>query len=165
MVQIIGFVGYSDSGKTTVVSTLIEILKRRNYKVAAIKHAAHGYDLDVPGKDSWRHCQAGADTVITVGSDSYTIHERVDSPPSLESVLKKIVGVDFILIEGFKNEPGSKVEIIRRESFEKRIPGNHGLVAVVSDIELEGEIPCFGFAQLEDLADFLIAHEIGKTDD
>ncbi|MGI5911025.1 MAG: molybdopterin-guanine dinucleotide biosynthesis protein B [Syntrophomonadaceae bacterium] len=163
MAQIIRFVGYSDSGKTTVVSNLIKILKRRGYRVAAIKHAAHGYNVDIPGKDSWLHYQAGADKVVTVGPESLTTHERIDFPLSLGAVLKRISEVDFILIEGFKNEGGSMVEVVRQESLERRITYNRDLAAIVSDIEFAETVPRFTFDQMEELVDYLIINQIGET--
>jgi len=163
MAQVIGFAGYSDSGKTTVISNLISILKKRGYRVAAVKHAAHGYDVDIPGKDSWLHFQAGADKVIIVGPGSLTIHERFSQSPDLKSILDKIVEMDFILIEGFKTEPGPKVEIVRKESDDRRLPLGNDLVAVISDVYIPGLVPCFSFEQLEELLNFLLTNNIGAT--
>lgn len=158
MIPIIGFVGYSNSGKTMVVSTLVRILSERGYRVAAIKHAAHGYDIDSPGKDSRQHFDAGAQKVIVVGNTSFTIHERCQEPPSLNEITKNIDNVDFIIVEGFKSEPGPKIEIIRREYNSGRIPLGDELLAVVSDMQIEKRVPSFAFEELEFLADFLIKY-------
>ncbi|HWP96321.1 MAG TPA: molybdopterin-guanine dinucleotide biosynthesis protein B [Syntrophomonadaceae bacterium] len=157
MIPSIGFVGYSNSGKTTVVAALIKILSQKGYRVAAIKHASHGYDLDVPGKDSWQHFQAGAQKVIVVGPDAMSVHQHLEREPLLAEILATIENVDLILIEGYKNEPGPKVEIVReKESPRVGLKGN--LLAVVSDSPIPEEVPCFPSDQLDELAEFLIAN-------
>lgn len=157
MIPVIGFMGYSNSGKTTVVSKLIDILTKMGYRVAAVKHAAHGYDLDVPGKDSWQHYNAGAQKVILVGPDSITSHERCLNEPKLQDVLQQINNVDCILVEGFKGEPGPKIEIVR-DPDNPRVPAGHDLAAIISDLPLGGDVPVFAVDQLETLAAFIIDH-------
>ncbi|MEN6389211.1 MAG: molybdopterin-guanine dinucleotide biosynthesis protein B [Syntrophomonas sp.] len=157
-IPVIGFFGYSNSGKTTVVAHLIKILAGKGYRVAAIKHAAHGYDMDVPGKDSWQHFNAGAQKVMVVGPDSITTHERFITEPPLPSILERIkVGqdLDLILIEGFKSEPGPKIQVIRDK--EAAYPDwNVDLIATVSDEPFKEGIPSYSLEQLEKLADFLV---------
>lgn len=155
MIPAIGFVGFSNSGKTTVIASLTGILSRRGYKVAAVKHASHGYDVDIPGKDSWQHFQAGAQKVIVVGPGSLTSHERFDREPELSEILKNINNVDVILIEGFKNEPGPKVEIIR-DPESPRVHPEGNMVAVVSDHPIADDVPRFASHELDKLADFII---------
>jgi molybdopterin-guanine dinucleotide biosynthesis protein MobB len=138
------------------MENLIRILKRKGYKVAAIKHAAHGYTMDSPGTDSWHYAEAGADKVVIVGPGSYTIHEFYEDNKSLQEVLGKIKEVDIVLVEGFKGESGLKIEIYRQGYSSGRIDLGGNLVAVVSDISLSGDIPCFSFDQLEGLADFIL---------
>jgi molybdopterin-guanine dinucleotide biosynthesis protein MobB len=156
VIPVISLVGYSNSGKTKVMENLIRILKRKGYKVAAIKHAAHGYTMDSPGTDSWHYAEAGADKVVIVGPGSYTIHEFYEDNKSLQEVLGKIKEVDIVLVEGFKGESGLKIEIYRQGYSSGRIDLGGNLVAVVSDISLSGDIPCFSFDQLEGLADFIL---------
>jgi molybdopterin-guanine dinucleotide biosynthesis protein MobB len=156
VIPVISLVGYSNSGKTKVMESLIRIIKRKGYKVAAIKHAAHGYTMDPPGTDSWYYAEAGADKVVIVGPGSYTIHEFHEDQKSLQEVLGKIKEVDIVLVEGFKGESGPKIEIYRQGYSSGRIDLGGNLVAVVSDISLSGEIPCFSFDQLEGLADFIL---------
>ncbi len=156
MIPFISLAGYSNSGKTTVMESLIRILKRKGYKVAAVKHAAHGYTMDPPGTDSWHYAEAGADKVVIVGPGSFTMHEYHQDKKSLQDILERIKEVDIVIVEGFKGEPGPKIEIYRQDYSSNRIDLGGNLVAVVSDIELFGDIPCFSFHQLEDLADFII---------
>lgn len=156
MIPVIGFVGYSNSGKTLVVANLIKILSSRGYRVAALKHASHGYEIDIPGKDSWQHYEAGAEKVVVIGPSSFTIHQRCSTPPTLNDVLGMINDVDLILLEGFKTEPVPKVVIIREEVQTEKIELNSETLAVVSDIDFELEIPLFSFEQLDLLVDYLL---------
>lgn len=158
MIPWVGFVGYSDSGKTTVVARMVAIFKQRGYRIAAVKHAAHGYDMDVPGKDSWQHYQAGADQVVLAGAECISMHQRFLEPPALIDALSLIKEVDIILVEGFKTEPGPKIEIIRRNKMNERIVSRSDLLAIVSDADPRSDVPVFGYEQLEQLADFLIGH-------
>jgi molybdopterin-guanine dinucleotide biosynthesis protein B len=155
MPHIIGFAGYSNSGKTTVIKELLGIFKHRGYKVAAIKHASHGYDIDTPEKDSWQHFQAGADQVVIAGPTSLTIHERLQKTPQLHDILHKIITVDYILVEGFKEETGYKVEIIRDGLENIPIVPSEYLLALVSDSKKDRGVPCFAFDEMESLADLL----------
>lgn len=154
MIPLIGFVGYSNSGKTTIVSRLVSILKQRGYRVAAIKHASHGYDMDMPGKDSRQHFDAGADQVVVVGPDSFSHHHRGHT--DLMDVIKRISDVDIILVEGFKGEPIPKIEIVSQDNPDQRIPLREDLQAVISFRKEPGTVPCFDPNDLEGLADFLV---------
>lgn len=156
MIPVVSLVGYSNSGKTTVMESLIRILKRRGYKVAAVKHAAHGYTMDPPGTDSWHYVEAGADKVVVVGPESFTMHEFYQDKKSLQYILERIKDVDIVLVEGFKGEPGPKIEIYRQDYSSNRINQGGNLVAIVSDILMPGDLPCFYFNQLESLADLII---------
>lgn len=156
MVPIISIVGYSNTGKTAILEGLIRILKERGHRVAAVKHAAHGYNIDLPGKDSWRYYEAGADKVVVVGPTSFTIHERCLDQPRLKEIYKEIEGVDFIIVEGFKGEPGPKIEVFQKDCSPARLSLGEDLVAVVSDIPLADNVPCFSFDEVEALADFLV---------
>lgn len=157
LIPVISFFGYSNSGKTTVVANLIKILAARGCRVGAIKHAAHGYDLDVPGKDSWQHFNAGAQKVMVVGPDSISTHERFDTEPPLQNILDRLQTgqvLDLILVEGFKNEPGPKIQVIRDQ--EAAFPDwDVDLIATVSDGPFKEGVPYYPFEQLERLADFL----------
>jgi len=154
MIPVVGFVGYSNSGKTTIVSGLVSILKNRGYRVAAIKHASHGYDMDMPGKDSWQHFDSGADQVVVVGPDSFSHHHRGHA--SLMDIIKRISDVDIILVEGFKGEPVPKIEIIGQDEPGQRIPLGEYLQAVISSQVPDGSVPCFDPNNLDSLADFLV---------
>jgi len=161
MVPVVGFVGYSNSGKTTIVSKLVSTLKYRGYRVAAIKHASHGYDMDMPGKDSWQHYSAGADQVVVVGPESFTHHHRGSA--KLLDIIKGISDVDIILVEGFKAEPIPKIEILSQDEPERRIPLDGYLQAVISPLALHEDVPCFNPDDLASLTDFIADHFIIQT--
>jgi molybdopterin-guanine dinucleotide biosynthesis protein B len=156
MIPFVFIAGYSNSGKTTVVERLVRTLTKRGHRVAAIKHAAHGYSADPPGKDSWRVLQAGADQMVLVGPDTYTIRRRCQRPPALQELIREIQNVDLILVEGFKSEPGPKIEVYRKDYSSGRLPPGSQIIAVVSDAFMDERVPCFSFEQMEELADFIV---------
>jgi molybdopterin-guanine dinucleotide biosynthesis protein MobB len=135
---------------------MVAIFKQRGFRVAAIKHAAHGYDMDVPGKDSWLHYQAGADQVVLAGAESISMHQRCLKPPVLIDALSLIREVDIILVEGFKTEPGPKIEIIRRDKMNERIVASSELLAIVSDAAPRSDAPVFEYEQLNSWQIFLL---------
>ena len=156
MTPVVHLVGYSNSGKTTLMAGLISVFKGRNYNIAAVKHAAHGYTADPPGTDSWQYAQAGADHVAIVGPDSYTMHEFGKPDFPLADILAQLNKADLILVEGFKNAPGPKIEVYRQGISEDRMSWLHPKLAVVSDVPLQEE-NWFSFDELEKLADFILA--------
>lgn len=160
MIPFVSLAGYSNSGKTTVMASLIRIIKQRGYKVAAVKHAAHGYTMDQPGKDSWHYAEAGADQVVVVGPESLTMHEYYQSEKSFQEIVDKIKNVDIILVEGYKNQPGPKIEIFRQENSADRITLSSNVLAIVSDIPISADLPRFSFDELEELADLIIRNII-----
>ncbi|WP_278279255.1 molybdopterin-guanine dinucleotide biosynthesis protein B [Syntrophomonas palmitatica] len=150
-------VGYSNSGKTTIVSGLVHILTAKGYKVAVIKHAAHGYSRDIPGKDSFQHFAAGAQQVIVAGPDSITLHKRYSHAPNLQEVLELITEVDLIIVEGYKNEPGPKIEIVNSDDQVIKLTKSNELIAIISEEKLNYSMPCYNPAQLEQIAEFIAA--------
>ena len=156
MIPVISLGGYSNSGKTTVMASLIRILKERGYKIAALKHAAHGYTMDPSGTDSWHFAEAGADKVVVVGPSSFTVHEFCQEEKSLQEIVDRIKDVDIIMVEGFKSEPVPKIEIYRQEYSTNRISDSENILAIVSDTPMPENLPRFSFEQLEDLADFIV---------
>src|SRR4051812_12769439 len=109
--KVIGLAGWSGAGKTTLLSRLIPHLLEQGLRVSVIKHAHHGFDVDVPGKDSWMHRQAGATEVLVSSSRRWALmHElREGSEPQLPDLLKRLSPVDLVLVEGFKTWSHSKI--------------------------------------------------------
>jgi molybdopterin-guanine dinucleotide biosynthesis protein MobB len=123
-IPVISVVGRSNSGKTTLLEKLISELKRRGYRVAAVKHHYHaGFTFDVPGKDSYRFAQAGADHVAVAGPDQVVHMRRWEREPSLAEVVADIRDVDLILTEGYKRERAPKIEVWRRGQGDKGTRG------------------------------------------
>jgi len=136
---ILCFVGRSNSGKTTLIERLIAALVRDGYRIATIKHAGHGFNLDTEGKDSWRHKQAGAGTVIVTTKGSLAMFTDVDEDVSVEELRRRYVpaGTDLIIAEGWKHEGYPKIVVVRDHVGEVEV-APEGLLAMVSNKPLEG---------------------------
>ncbi|HML32004.1 molybdopterin-guanine dinucleotide biosynthesis protein B [Sporomusa sphaeroides] len=158
MIPVVSFIGYGNSGKTTFLIKVISEMKNRGYKVAIVKHDVHGFDIDKPGKDTWRYAQAGADTVCISSPAKMALIRQVDEEMSLDAVLRHIEDVDIIFTEGFKQESKPKIEVYRKASGQEPIGKKEDLVAVVSDTPLYDGIPCFSLEDEVSLADFVIQH-------
>jgi len=116
MAAIVSFVGKSGSGKTTIIEGAIRELKKKGYRVAVVKHAHHGFEMDRPGKDSWRFAQAGSDIVAVSSPGRVAFLEHVDDELDYEQVISRIGSkVDIILVEGFKQASKVKVEVAGAE--------------------------------------------------
>ncbi|MBW1960744.1 MAG: molybdopterin-guanine dinucleotide biosynthesis protein B [Deltaproteobacteria bacterium] len=157
MPPVISVVGKSGAGKTTLIEKLIPEIKKRGYRVGVIKHAHHGYSLDMKGKDSWRHREAGADAVMVAAPG--TIAMVKDTPSDSLYVLQAYFqDVDLVITEGYKKEDKPKIEVIRKSRSSKSICGNSDhLIAVVTDTEVEEiDVPRFGFDDVGPLAELII---------
>lgn len=155
--RVIGVVGWKNNGKTTLVVRLIEHLTERGLRVSTVKHAHHSVDLDQPGKDTWRHRQAGAgEVILATGRRWILMHElREESEPPLMALLAKLAPADLVIVEGFKGTSLPKIEVHRGERGTDLIArDDRDVVAVAADVPLEGlEVPVL---HLDDIA--AIAH-------
>ena len=153
-IPVYSFVAYSGTGKTTLLEKLIAELKARGLRLAVIKHDAHEFEIDREGKDSWRFTRAGADvTVVASGSKTAIMENR---HVSTESVIDKISDVDVILTEGFKHGAWPKIALCRSATGNPLpIPENE-CCAIVADVTVQTEKPCFDFGDIVGLADFII---------
>ena len=131
---ILCFVGRSNSGKTTLIERLIPELVREGYRIATIKHAGHGFNLDTEGKDSWRHKQAGAQTVIVTAKGSLALFTDVEQEVSVEELRERYVkeAPDLIIAEGWKSEGYPKIVVVRDHVGEVAV-SREGLLAIVSN--------------------------------
>ncbi len=156
MIPVVGLVGTSNSGKTTFLVKIIEELKQRNFKVATIKHHDHEIDIDKPGKDTWRHTQAGADQVALITSNKAAIFYQYKENTCIEAVIQKLSGVDIIIVEGFKYGNFPQIEIIRKEVRTEIISNPKNLFAVASDFELPSiPVPVFEINDIKGIADLI----------
>jgi molybdopterin-guanine dinucleotide biosynthesis adapter protein len=143
-IPIVSFVGRSNSGKTTLIERVIPELVRAGYKVATVKHAGHGFDLDTEGKDSWRHKRAGASSVVVLSKGSMAMFADVSDQMRVEDVRDRFLDptYDLIIAEGWKHEGYPKIVIVREQIGEIPI-STEGLLAVVSDKPVELSVPRF----------------------
>ncbi|MDO8355422.1 MAG: molybdopterin-guanine dinucleotide biosynthesis protein B [Nitrospirota bacterium] len=144
-VPIVSFVGRSNSGKTTLIERVIPELVRAGYKVATVKHAGHGFDLDTEGKDSWRHKRAGASSVMVLSKGSMAMFADVSDQMTVEEVRDRFLDrtYDLIIAEGWKHEGYPKIVIVREQVGEIPV-STEGLLAVVSDQQIDLSVPLFG---------------------
>ena len=155
MPQMISIVGRSQSGKTTLIEKLIPVLKRRGYKIGTIKHSHHIFDFDKTGKDSWRHKDAGAETVI-IASPGKIAMVKNDYQGSLDSLQQFFGDLDLVITEGYKKEDKPKIEVVRAARHaEVLLKKDKHLVAVVSDVKLKLDVPVFDLEDADGLADFI----------
>lgn len=158
---VFGIVGWKNSGKTTLMAQLIQELTDRGFKIGAVKHAHHGFDMDQPGRDSYQFREAGARELAVVSAKRVAIlRELHDQPqPPLADLLRRFEQVDLILVEGFKNEPHHKIEARRSDAVDhKPLAGNFpGIVAIASDHETEiAGLPVFHLNDISPIADFIL---------
>ena len=155
MPQMISIVGRSQSGKTTLIEKLIPALKRRGYKIGTIKHSHHIFDFDKTGKDSWRHKDAGAETVI-IASPGKIAMVKNDYLGSLDGLQRFFDDLDLIITEGYKKEDKPKIEVVRAARHaDVLLENDKHLVAVVSDVELQLNVLVFDLEDVDRLADFI----------
>ncbi|MFP3975853.1 MAG: molybdopterin-guanine dinucleotide biosynthesis protein B [Dehalococcoidia bacterium] len=150
-------VGKSETGKTTLLEKLIPELKGRGHRIATIKHQAGGFDLDIPGKDSWRHAQAGSECVILSSTERVAVIQQTDHEMSLADLAQFIPwDCDLVLVEGFKKGKASKIEVHRKGSGELALFPQE-LLAVVTDeeLDLDERAPQYSHDDISGLADLI----------
>lgn len=159
--KIFGFAGWSGSGKTTLIEKLIPLFVARGLKVSLVKHAHHSFEVDQPGKDSYRHRHAGCSEVLVTSSRRWVLmHElRGAAEPSLEEHVKRIAPCDLLLVEGFKRERIPKLEVYRAAVGESLLhPHDASIVAIARDQRLETLLPQFDLDDAPGIAGFVLRH-------
>jgi molybdopterin-guanine dinucleotide biosynthesis adapter protein len=140
---VISVVGKSGVGKTTALEKLIRELKNRGYRVATVKHDAHGFDVDKPGKDSWRHAQAGSDVVVISGPRKMALIRSLQQEMPLDEIVDLMGGVDLVLTEGYKRGDKPKIEISRLERGTELLCQADELIAIMADYAVDMPVPQF----------------------
>jgi molybdopterin-guanine dinucleotide biosynthesis adapter protein len=156
-----GFAGWSGSGKTTLIEKLIPRFTRGGLRVSLIKHAHHTFDVDQPGKDSFRHRHAGAAEVLVTSSRRWALmHElRGAQEPSFEEQVKRLSPCDLLIVEGFKHAPIPKLEVWRAQTGEGLLhPQDPHIVAVASDEKLDTKLPLLDLNDDAGIAAFIATH-------
>jgi molybdopterin-guanine dinucleotide biosynthesis protein B len=153
----VAVIGHSGSGKTTFLEKLIPELTRRGLKVGSIKHDVHGFEMDKPGKDSWRHKHAGALTTVISSPYQIGMVMDVEYDHRPDELLSLFSGMDIILTEGYKRSNIPKLEIFRAETTPEPLCKNdEKLMALITDAHIDLNVPVFSTRAVEKVADFLI---------
>jgi len=159
--KIFGFAGWSGSGKTTLIERLIPLFGARGLKVSLIKHAHHTFDVDQPGKDSYRHRHAGCSEVLVSSSRRWAlVHElRGAQEPGFAELIQRVSPCDLLLVEGFKRERLPKLEVYRASVGEPLIhPHDPDVAAIASDQRIETALPQFDLNDAPAIAAFIMQY-------
>ncbi len=159
--KIFGVTGWKNSGKTGLMERLITEFTARGLSVSSIKHAHHSFDIDHPGRDSYRHRDAGARQVLLASRNRWALmHElRNEDEPSLGDLLKQLLPVDLVLIEGYKRDRHPKIEAHRKETGQPLIaPEDETIVAVASDTPVTIDRPVLDLNDTASIANFIAQH-------
>jgi molybdopterin-guanine dinucleotide biosynthesis protein B len=156
--KVFGFAGWSGSGKTALIERVIPILTGRGLDISLIKHAHHSFEVDRPGKDSYRHRHAGCREVLISSRTRWAhMHELRGAPEqTLKQLIDRISPCDLVLVEGFKLEAISKMEVFRRENGKQALhPDDSHIVAIAADCHFDTALPQFNLDDARGIADFV----------
>ncbi|MEF9934348.1 MAG: molybdopterin-guanine dinucleotide biosynthesis protein B [Clostridium sp.] len=157
MIPMISIVGFSNSGKTTLLEKIILELKSLDYRVGVIKHNHCSFNIDHEGKDTYRHAKAGADTVIIASSTKVATVKKVQVEPSLDEIAAGITDVDIIFTEGYKRGNKPKIEVFRKElNRDELFCCEEELLAVASNHEFNINVPCYHIDDIRGLTTLII---------
>ncbi|AGA70246.1 molybdopterin guanine dinucleotide biosynthesis accessory protein MobB [Desulfitobacterium dichloroeliminans LMG P-21439] len=155
-IPVVSIVGqHSNSGKTTLLVKLLTEAKRRGWRIAAVKHDVHGFEMDKPGKDTWRFAQAGADVVVISSQEKMAMIEKVEEERTLEEVIARIPQVDLIFTEGYKHGKQPRIEVFRSAVHKELLSKPEQLIAIASDVSIDVGVPCFDLDDAVGICDFL----------
>jgi molybdopterin-guanine dinucleotide biosynthesis protein B len=149
--KVVGIVGWSGAGKTTLIAKLVPLLVARGLRVSTVKHAHHSFDVDTPGKDSHTHRMAGATEVLVASVNRWALmHELRGAPaPDLAALLRRLSPVDLVVVEGFKTAAHAKIEVHRAANGKPPLhPDDPSIRGVVSDLDAPPHLP---HAALDDI--------------
>jgi len=155
---ILSIVGYSNAGKTTLMEKLVAGLVAKDLRIATIKHSHHQPEMDTPGKDSWRHKQAGASTSLLVGSEKMLMVSDVDEALNPELLTARLFSdYDLVLVEGYASVAGAKIEVVRAERSQALRCNESELIAVATDIEsFNVAVPVLDLNQPNEVINFIL---------
>jgi molybdopterin-guanine dinucleotide biosynthesis protein B len=168
MKPIVSIVGKTNSGKTTLIEKLIPELKKRGYKVGVIKHTKHQFEIDHPGKDTWRMTKAGADTVVIASDKKLAMIRATNNEPrttDLDELAEWLFpDVDIVITEGYKKQNKPKIEVTRSGELLCNTRYDNLLAVVFNPSRTTNyqtlisglNVPCFGFDEISSIADFIV---------
>jgi len=165
--KVVGFAGFSGSGKTMLVERLIPALRRRGLRVSVVKHAHHHFDIDHAGKDTYRHREAGAFEVVVASSKRLALMREFEQAAQLsvhQLIAELYEGVDWVLVEGFKDSDLLKVEVWRAQAKQPvRYMDDDFIVAIATDspdqLPHATLRPVLDLNDAEAMADWLVANQ------
>ncbi|MBE3585507.1 MULTISPECIES: molybdopterin-guanine dinucleotide biosynthesis protein B [Desulfofundulus] len=149
-------VGSSGTGKTTFLEKLIGELERRGFRVGTIKHHHGDFEMDKPGKDTWRHARAGARSVCISSPRKFALIRQVEEELSLQEIVPLLGPVDIVLAEGYKKGDWPQIEVCPPGETAARVGRKDRLIALVGDGTAQDELPCFGREDVGMVADFIV---------
>lgn len=158
--KVFGFAGWSGSGKTTLIEQLVPRFIRAGLVVSLVKHAHHSFDVDQPGKDSYRHREAGCKEVLVSSVNRWVIqHElRGEPEPGLDEQIERMSPCDLLLVEGYKHYPMPKLEVYREANGKPLLhPEDPHIIAIAADVPLATELPQFDLDAYDRIADLILA--------
>jgi molybdopterin-guanine dinucleotide biosynthesis protein B len=152
---IISVVGRPKVGKTTFLTKLIADLTQRGYRIGVIKHSVHAFDVTQPGKDTWKHTQAGAKAVAFASARELVITHQLDQEKSIDEIAAMLGNVDIVLTEGYKRGDKAKIEVSRRELGTDLVSRREDIIAVVSDHPVDLDVPRFDLDDASSVAQLI----------
>ncbi len=152
---VVSIVGTSNVGKTTLMVKLIRELKRRGYRVATIKHDVHGFQMDTPGKDSWKHAEAGSDCVVVASPKGLAMIRRLEHELPLDEIVETLPDVDIVLTEGYKRGNKPKIEVSRAAKGTSLLCTEDELIALATDQRHDIRVPQFDLDDAVGIVDLL----------
>jgi len=156
-IPIITIIGKSGCGKTTLLEKLIPELKRRGYSVGTIKHHSHaGFDIDKPGKDSWRHAQAGSHHIVIAAPDKIASYRLLERELTLDEIAAPMDDIDIILTEGYRQAGKPSLEIVRAETGTGLVSHPEQLFAIATNLPLQHTVPIIGLEDITAMADLIV---------
>lgn len=155
-IPVVTLIGKSGSGKTTLMEGLIPELSRRGYRIATIKHHSHpGFEVDVAGKDSWRHARAGSVHVIIAAPDKIASYRFLERELSLAEIVAEIHEVDLVLVEGYRQAGYPSIEVMRSEVSTELVGSPQQRFGVAADTPVEVGVPCFNLGDFTGICDLI----------
>lgn len=157
--KVIGIIGYSNTGKTTLIEKLIPLFIARGLKVSTVKNAHHGFDMDRPGKDSFRYRQAGAAQVLIATAERWALLTEVRGGPApLEQLMAQLAPCDLVLVEGFKGEGRfPRIEVRRATNTEPPIFAHDpNVIAVAADHAVDTALPVLDLNDVAKIGEFIV---------
>ncbi|MDQ2066309.1 molybdopterin-guanine dinucleotide biosynthesis protein B [Xinfangfangia sp. CPCC 101601] len=160
--KVYGVIGWKNSGKTSLMERLVAEITGRGFTVSTVKHVHHDVDLDIPGKDTYRHRVAGASETVLASAHRFALmREHRGAEPELPEVLARLAPVDLVLVEGYKRDAHAKIEVWRAETGQALIQTHDALVrAVATDAALDLPVPVLDLNNTAAVADFIL-REVG----